>query len=98
MLFHGAEGTKIRDITDGTSQTILAVEVAPDHAVEWTKPADWEVDLNDPTRGLKRGDGDSHGGTFAAAYCDGHVETMSIGLSPDVLKARLTKAGGEPIQ
>jgi hypothetical protein len=98
MLFHGAEGTKIRDITDGTSQTILAVEVAPDQAVEWTKPADWEVDLNDPTRGLKRADGDSHGGTFAAAYCDGHIETMSIELSPDVLKARLTMAGGEATQ
>ena len=32
------KGTKIAQITDGTSNTIAAVEVADEAAVPWTKP------------------------------------------------------------
>ena len=40
----GAEPVALRDITDGTSNTIIALDAGDDHAVEWTKPADWEFD------------------------------------------------------
>ena len=36
-VFFGKAGTKIQRITDGTSRTILCVDVAPEHAVIWTK-------------------------------------------------------------
>jgi hypothetical protein len=95
MLFHGAEGTKIRDITDGTSQTILAVEVPAEAAVEWTKPADWEVDLSDPLKGVRRKANEARGDAFVAAWCDGSVRSVSGDVDAAVFKALLTIAGEE---
>jgi hypothetical protein len=97
MLFHGAEGTKIRDITDGTSQTILAVEVPAEAAVEWTKPADWEVDLSDPLKGVRRKANEARGDVFVAAWCDGSVRSVSGDVDAAVFKALLTIAGEEVI-
>ena len=53
-VFTGKEGTKIRDITDGTSNTIMVVEAADEKAVPWTKPDDFEYDANDPLPGSRR--------------------------------------------
>ena len=36
--------SRMRDITDGTSNTIMAIDAGDEHAVVWTKPADWEFD------------------------------------------------------
>jgi hypothetical protein len=97
MVSYGAEGTKIREVIDGTSNTILVVEVTPDLAVEWTKPADWEVDLSDPLKGVRRKAGESRGNVFAAAFCDGSVRIISNAIEPSVLKALLTITGKENI-
>ena len=43
--FGGKEGLTIANITDGTSNTIMIVEAAPEKAVIWTKPDDLKVDL-----------------------------------------------------
>ena len=51
-MFPPTGGLKIKDITDGTSKTIMTVEVDPGHAVVWTKPDDLEVDLENPGLGL----------------------------------------------
>src|SRR6185295_10166602 len=42
-LFEGDKGMRDRDIVDGTSKTIMLVEVGADKAVTWTKPDDMEV-------------------------------------------------------
>ncbi len=73
-IFFKDEGTKLSEITDGTSATIALVEVVPDRAVEWTKPADWEVNLQDPLNGVRRADRDG----FIAARCDGSVAYYKI--------------------
>ncbi|MHC4176347.1 MAG: DUF1559 family PulG-like putative transporter [Planctomycetota bacterium] len=92
-VFAGREGIPIKGITDGTSQTIMAVEVDDEHAVIWTKPEDLPFDPDNPARGLgglfKRG--------FNAAYCDGSVHFLSKDLDPKVLRALFTRAGGEVI-
>ena len=67
-VFDTKEGVMFREITDGTSNTLLIVEVVPERAVEWTKPADWEVDMDHPLTGIERTDRRQ----FTAAYCDGH--------------------------
>ena len=46
------EGTKIREITDGTSNSIMVVQVNDDRATTWTKPDDWQYDQNNPLAGL----------------------------------------------
>lgn len=90
-VFHGKNGTKLRHILDGTSKTLLCVDVAAEHAVTWTKPSDWEVDLKKPFDGML-GKRDA----FTACRCDGSVQTFDKKeLSGKQLKGMLTKAGAE---
>jgi hypothetical protein len=92
-VFDTTEGTTIRDITDGTSKTIMIVSAAPDRAVEWTRPEDWTVDLEQPLDGLKAPGRDK----FVAANCDGWVHALPTDIDPAVLRAMLTRAGGEVV-
>ncbi|MEX2171626.1 MAG: DUF1559 domain-containing protein [Pirellulales bacterium] len=87
------QGLTFRDITDGTSQTIMVVEAAPDRAVPWTKPTDWEVDLANPLDGLKQEGRDG----FVSAFCDGSARYISFAVSPETLRKLLARADGEVI-
>jgi len=40
--------TRMQDIKDGTSNTLMIVEVDDEHAVIWTKPEDWIFDPKTP--------------------------------------------------
>ena len=92
-LFYSNEGTTLREITDGTANTIALIEVDPRRAAEWTKPADWKVDLANPREGL----GSAAHDYVTAAYADGHVTILSRQQLDDKhLRANLTRAGGEP--
>ena len=88
-----AEGLSYYKLPDGTSKTIMIVEVAPDRAVPWTKPADWEVDLASPLEGLKQEGRDG----FVSAFCDGSAHYIAFAVSPEILRKLLTRAGGEVI-
>ena len=43
---------KFWDFADGCSNTILIVTTARDPALDWSRPQDWEVDLENPMNGL----------------------------------------------
>ena len=92
-MFDGKEGYSFRDIRDGESHTILAVEAHRDAAVIWTKPAELAVDFKDPWKNLKS----AFGGGFHAALCDGSVRHFKDDLKADVLAAFFTRAGEERI-
>jgi hypothetical protein len=83
-----------RDITDGTSNTFIAIESGPSKAVPWTKPDDLEFDPDNPlsTMGLSSDD------VFTAVMADGSVRLFSASLVESVLRAAITSAGGEIIQ
>ncbi len=87
------EGTQFRDIRDGTSNTIMAVEVHADAAVIWTKPDDIVIDFKDPLKSLK----DARNGSFLAMMCDGSVRLVSGKINAETFKALITRAGGEAI-
>jgi Protein of unknown function (DUF1559) len=89
----GSSGIQIRQIIDGTSKTIGAVEVDDEHAVPWTKPADWEYDPDQPTAGL----GGHFGDRFLAGCLDGAVHAIPLDVDPDVMRALLTYSGREPV-
>ena len=91
-VFWGKDGTRLRDITDGTSQTVLVVDASPDHAVTWTQPKDWKVDnLENPIKDLQ-----GKRKSLCIARCDGSTQNLiGLGTSEAQLKAMLTKSGGE---
>ena len=91
-LLHGREGTRIRDITDGTSMTIMLVSVPPEQAVIWTKPDDFDADsphLLERLFGGRKG--------LWTAYCDGSAQFFDASISPKTLHALMTINGGEII-
>jgi len=93
-VFDRPIGSKFKDINDGTSNTIMFVEVVPESAVVWTKPADWEVDLDHPWEGVRRDDRD----WFTTGFCDGHAKVFDFSLPAEKLRALLTRDGGEVIK
>ncbi len=87
-------GATIAEITDGTSNTILAVESS--HQIPWTKPEDIQVAPKDPTSLLPDLGGFTPEG-FNVLFADGSVRFVKKSVKPDVLKALMTKNGGEVV-
>jgi hypothetical protein len=84
-----ADGTNIRNVNDGTSNTIAVVEVSDERAVPWTKPEDFTPDAANPVAGL----GVAPNG-FLAGFCDGHVQWIdSMMVDHDAFRAMLTIEG-----
>ena len=90
-LFEGDEGTPLRAITDGTSNTLLVVEAA--NPVPWTKPEDVLTGQDQPPPAL----GSRHPGGANALIADGSVRFLKKSVNPEVLRALTTKGGGEVV-
>jgi hypothetical protein len=84
-------GLQVKDVTDGTSQTIQFVEVIPDRAVIWTKPDDLQVDLKKPHEGLVSKNRDR----FTVALVDGSTHAVSANVSAATLRAAFTRGAGD---
>jgi uncharacterized protein (TIGR03067 family) len=83
-------GIAFNEITDGTSKTLLAVEAAD--AVIWTRPDDLPFDPKQTVPRLGIGEGAIH-----VAFCDGNVAILSREVTPEVLRALITRNGGEQV-
>ncbi|QEG25096.1 DUF1559 family PulG-like putative transporter [Mariniblastus fucicola] len=88
--FDLAEGKTFRQIKDGSSNTIAVLLSTPEAAVPWTKPADWEIDMANPTATIIQGDSPRIFGVL-----DGSVHEFSESITDEVFKAMLTFEGGE---
>jgi RNA polymerase sigma factor (sigma-70 family) len=86
-IFDGPKKMKIADITDGTSNTLLAVEAK--EAVVWSKPADLKLPKEKdklPALGGLFSDG------FHVLFCDGSVGFRPHTTTPAVLRPFITPA------
>jgi hypothetical protein len=94
---------KIREIMDGTSQTLMLVEACGAKIV-WTQPADIDVSretaqINAPGKASGTSDGVLSSYHEAGAHCalaDGSVRYLNESVSPDVVRA-LTTAAAEDV-
>lgn len=103
-VFHAAVGdglalmpgdqNKFANFTDGLSNTIMIYESSRDESVPWSKPADAEIDLNAPLATM----GNTHPGGFQVGIADGSVRFITKNIDPNMLKALLTRAGGEVLR
>lgn len=86
-------------IRDGSSNTIAVGEIA-NSDIYWTEPRDLPLDamsfrVNDRS---KPSLSSAHRGAAIVLFADGHTQTLSNSIDPEVLKALLTITGGEKIQ
>ena len=81
------------DITDGTSNTILVLEVNENASVVWTKPDDFNYDVTKPLSGV----GSAHPGGFLVAMADGSVRFIASTIDPALFLRLLMMADGQPV-
>ncbi len=82
------------DFTDGTSQTLMLIEVGQEHAVHWMSPYDADEKIIasiGPETKL------AHVGSFQAGYADGSVHNVPIDVSPTLLRKLITVAGKDSV-
>ncbi|GIX00883.1 MAG: hypothetical protein KatS3mg111_4215 [Pirellulaceae bacterium] len=84
----GGKSVSIQEITDGTSGTLLVVEVAPAHAVPWMAIDDLDLDTF-----LDAMAGTPHRGIVNSVSADGAVHAIAVGVDRQMLSALLTKDG-----
>ncbi len=91
--FKSGENLGFRDITDGTSNTVMIVETSGDASVPWSKPEDVEIDPEDPLVHMGR----NHQGGFHVVMGDGAVKFITHSIDLSLFNALLTRAGGEVV-
>ncbi len=101
-MFYSEQGTAMDEFQDGISNTMMLVE-ACGSSIVWSEPRDIDVattpiGINLP--GREFGESDSlmsswHSGGSQAALADGSVRYFSASTDPMILKAMVTRNGGE---
>jgi Protein of unknown function (DUF1559) len=100
-MLTGKGVTRFRDITDGTSNTIILGPVGPEHKIPWMKPEDVAFTPTFPPLGKK--------GSFAApyrsgaspfgpfAFADGRVASLRADLDVKTLRNLLQRNDGNTV-
>ena len=87
-VFEDAPGVRhtFSDITDGTSNTIILIEVKGN--ASWAAPNTW--DLSKPLSG-------NHPRIILVGFADGSVQTLQQDISPDTLRRLVERNDGQPL-
>lgn len=82
--------TRLREVADGLSNTILLVQAAPSAAVPWTKPEDLKVDLSNPISGMAGAEDPF----FLTLFGDGASRLIEATVNKESLLAYIDKDDG----
>lgn len=91
-MFSRDKGTRLQDVSDGTSNTVAILEANEKNAVIWTKPDDVDVDADGLLKKLQENDG-----TFMVAFADGSVRRIKLTIAPNMLKFLLQMSDGNVV-
>ncbi len=91
-LFEAGQQKGLQVVTDGTSNTILAVEAKD--AVPWTRP-DSDLPFDPNAAASLYGAGSPHPGSFQMLLADGSVLAVADTIDPIVFRTLITCNGGE---
>jgi len=92
-IFEGQENIGLRQITDGTSNTLMAFEIADEQAVIWTKPDDYAFDPKAPAAGMNSPYSDG----LLILFCDGSVHFIKQRLDDETLRRLIVRDDGQPL-
>jgi len=85
----GGTGTNSIQIINELSNTIMIVKVPEDKSAIWTKPEDWEIDVNLSAKDLLKG----FTNAIVFACADGEVKTMPLKDAEVKIKSMLAIEG-----
>ena len=96
--FRETGSTRFSDISDGISNTMIMAE-SHHSGIHWMEPRDLKAEdvafgINSSAEGSIQSE---HPGVANVLFADGHVQSMSEDIDPEVLKAMSTINGGEPV-
>jgi prepilin-type processing-associated H-X9-DG protein len=98
-VWPGPKATASDEVTDGTSNTILIVEIA-DSGMRWMEPRDLTFeqasqDINSSS--IKFSLSSNHAGGANTLFCDGSVRFLKDDIPSNLLRKLLTATGGETV-
>jgi hypothetical protein len=93
--FHPTKPRAISEITDGTSNTLMVIEVPVKQAVPWMSPQD--ADEQTLLR-ISQHDELAHSGGVQAALADGSARFLSATMNPETRRAVISINGEEVIR
>jgi hypothetical protein len=94
LCFHPTRGRSLSEITDGTSNTLIVMEVALQNSVPWMSPQDADEQM---FLSLNKDDEVAHMGGVQAALADGSVRFLSATMATETRRAIISINGNETV-
>ncbi|NOZ40333.1 MAG: DUF1559 domain-containing protein [Planctomycetes bacterium] len=92
-IFPGRKAMSFASIRDGSSNTIMLVQVASESAVVWTKPDDLQFDPKSPLTGIA----EPKQGWFQVTMADASTRSIPTTVKPELLRNLFGRADGQLI-
>jgi prepilin-type processing-associated H-X9-DG protein len=86
-------GVRFRDVTDGSSNTILVLDAADSKAVTWTQPSDFNYNKSNPRSGLAG----HHGNSVNVVMGDGSARSISLAVPAKTLLGLFQRNDGQAL-
>ena len=93
-VLRAGKSCSLKDITDGTSNTLVILEVTTDHAVPWMAPQDADAAIISEFLGTSP---HAHTGGGHALLADGSARFLSQNIDKNTLQGLITVDGKEPV-